>query len=437
MKRYLGILLLLLLCQPTSAQRRLTLRSCLERGLEQNYQVQIVRNEEQMAANDATPANAGMLPSVDLASNVGASLLSSDAKQRDGAKVNESASFDQSAGISVGVNWTIFEGMRLRTNLERLHQMKAMGEVQTRQTIEEFIASLTAEYYNFVQQNLRLENFRYAVQLSRERLRITEERFKIGSFSRLDLLQARVDFNADSSKYMSQHELVVASRIRINELMAEEDVNARISIRDTLISVNKALVWERLVQDMESRNAELLLAEHQTRVSELDLKMVKGAKYPYVTLSAGYGYNYNRFDKGAMKWKGALGPDVGIRIGVPLFNPRSRRDERNAQLQIDNSRLLQQQIRQTLMADLSTFWQAYRNNLELIELERENLIAAKENYEIAMERYLLGDLPGIEMREAQKNLLDAEERILAAQYNTKLCEISLQQISGNVSVYLQ
>ena len=39
-----------------------------------------------------------------------------------------------------------------------------------------------------------------------------------------------------------------------------------------------------------------------------------------------------------------------------------------------------------------------------------------------------------QMREAQKSLLDAEERILTAQYNTKLCEISLQQISGNVMV---
>ena len=86
---------------------------------------------------------------------------------------------------------------------------------------------------------------------------------------------------------------------------------------------------------------------------------------------------------------------------------------------------------------IGLFWQAYRNNLEVILLEEENLIAAKENYEIAMERYLLGDLPGIEMREAQKSLLDAEERILTAQYNTKLCEISLQQISGNIGVYLQ
>ena len=90
----------------------------------------------------------------------------------------------------------------------------------------------------------------------------------------------------------------------------------------------------------------------------------------------------------------------------------------------------------TLSADLATFWQAYLNNLEVVKLEQQNLITAKENYNIAMERYLLRELSGIDMREAQKSLLDAEERILTAEYNTKLCEISLMQISGNILSYL-
>ena len=95
-----------------------------------------------------------------------------------------------------------------------------------------------------------------------------------------------------------------------------------------------------------------------------------------------------------------------------------------------------EQLELSLEADFSNFWQAYRNNVELLKLEEENLVAANENYEIAMERYLLSDLSGIEMREAQKSLLDAEERILSAQYNTKLCEISLLQISGGILHYL-
>ena len=33
--------------------------------------------------------------------------------------------------------------------------------------------------------------------------------------------------------------------------------------------------------------------------------------------------------------------------------------------------------------------------------------------------------------------MDAEERILSAEYNTKVCEISLLQISGKVTKYLE
>ena len=42
----------------------LTLRQCLEKGLENNYSLRIVRNEQQMADNNANRANAGQLPTV-------------------------------------------------------------------------------------------------------------------------------------------------------------------------------------------------------------------------------------------------------------------------------------------------------------------------------------------------------------------------------------
>jgi len=179
------------------------------------------------------------------------------------------------------------------------------------------------------------------------------------------------------------------------------------------------------------------MAEHNSSLAELDLKTVLARNYPYVNLTTGYGYTYNRYGTGGNLSRGTLGLNAGVKVGFTIFDGNRRREQRNARIGVENAQLTQQRLEQSLRADLSNFWQAYRNNLEVILLEEENLIAAKENYEIAMERYLLGDLPGIEMREAQKSLLDAEERILTAQYNTKLCEISLQQISGNVMVYLE
>ena len=126
-----------------------------------------------------------------------------------------------------------------------------------------------------------------------------------------------------------------------------------------------------------------------------------------------------------------------MKVGYNLFDGKRTTQKRNARLDIENADLARLQLEQSLRADLADLWQAYKNNLRLLSLERENLITAQENHYIAHERYMLGDLSGIEMREAQQSLLDAEERILVAEYNTKLCEISLHQISGEIMKYLE
>ncbi len=416
----------------------LTLRECLETGLEQNYDIRIVRNEELISDNNATAANAGMVPTIDLeAGYAGTFDNSRETTLRAGGSESEQSVYDQAADVGVAVNWTLFDGFRIRTEYKKLKELQQKGALQTRLTIEEFVATFTAEYYNFVQQTLRLANFRYAMGLSRERMRIAEEWYRVGSSARLDILQARVDFNADSSQYMSQQELVTASRIRLNELLAHPDLGRKFAVRDTLIVINDRLRWDDLVGKTCETNAELLMADRDNAISELELKSIRSRNFPYVKLSTGYGYNYNRYGSGTNLSRGTLGLNAGVQVGFTLFDGNRRREQRNARIAVENTRLTRQQLELTILADLSNFWQAYRNNLEVIELEEENLIAARENYRIAMERYRLGQLSGIEMREAQKSLLDAEERILTAKYNTKLCEISLQQISGNVLTYLE
>ena len=132
-----------------------------------------------------------------------------------------------------------------------------------------------------------------------------------------------------------------------------------------------------------------------------------------------------------------FGFNGGVTVGINIFDGNRRREKQNANIAIRNTQLQRDELEQALRADLSNLWQSYQNNLKLVNLERQNLVTAKDNYTISMDRYLLGDLSGIEMREAQKSLLDAEERLLSAEYNTKLCEVSLLLISGNVLSYLQ
>ena len=420
------------------AQQIYTLKSCLEQGLQNNYSLRITHNEEQVSKNNATLGNAGYLPTVDLTAGYQNSVSTTKNTLREtGETVTDKNVMDQTLDVGVDLNWTIFDGFNISTTYKQLKLLEEQGKTNTRIALEDFIANLAAEYYNFVQQKIRMKNLLYAVRLSKERLRIVEARYHIGNFSRLDYQQAKVDFNADSAQYMKQQELLHTSRINLNELMANEDVDQLILIRDTLIDVNSTLDLDELLNANLSVNASLLKDEQNTLLAQMDYKKVNSRNYPYLKLNAGYGYTFNKYDVNSYSRRGNLGFSGGLTIGFNIFDGNRRRERRNASLAIKNARLQRDELELQLRADLSNLWQAYRNNLELLNLERQNLVAARDNHEIAMERYMLGDLSGIEMREAQKSLLDAEERILTAEYNTKLCEISLLQISGKVTKYLE
>jgi outer membrane protein TolC len=422
----------------TNAQEIYSLKSCLQTGLENNYSILISKNEEQKSKNNATKANAGYLPTLDLSGRYSGTVNSTQSTVRATNDVEKNSGiFDRNFNIGLSLNWTIFDGFNMQTNYKRLKELEAQGEINTRIAIEDFVATLTAEYYNFIQQKIRINNFHYAVSLSKERLRIVETRYLIGNMSRFDLQQARVDFNADSSRYVKQNELLNTSRIRLNELMAIANVNQNIKIVDSLIIVDELLDFNSLWESTQQVNAALLKSEHNITLAQLNMKNVQSRNYPYLRLSSGYGYTLNKYDINSYRQRQTTGFDFGLTLGINIFDATRRSQQKNAKIEIENARLQRQQLQQSLHADITNLWQAYLNNLKMLKLERENLITAQQNHEIAIERYMLGNLSGIEMREAQKNLLDAEERILTAEYSTKLCEISLLQISGKIMRYIE
>lgn len=416
----------------------LTLQECLTRGLENNYAIRMVKNRQQVSDNNATAANAGLLPTVDVSASYGGNLHTTRSTSRTtDVTTTERNALDGTLDAGIDLNWTIFDGFSIWSNYKQLKLLKEQGEIQTRLTIEDYVAKLTAEYYNYIQEKIRLKNFRYAMSLSRERMRIVEVRYHIGNFSRLDYLQAKVDFNADSAQYMKQREVLNSSRIRLNELMAIDDVTAYVAIRDTAINVNPDLRYEDLWQATLSANSALLLADKQTDVTKADYKKIMSRDYPYVRLKAGYGYTMNTYELSSLRKRDNWGLNAGVTVGFNLFDGKRRMQKRNARLAIEYAELESDELRLALKADLSDLWQAYKNNWQVLLMERQNLVSAVENYEYANLRYMKGDLSGFEMREAQQSLLDAEERLLVAQYDTKMCEISLLQLSGNVLDYLK
>ncbi|HHV86497.1 MAG TPA: TolC family protein [Petrimonas sp.] len=434
LKRSAFTAIALLLPFLSNAQTVIDLNEVIRVGLENNYDLKISRNEQQISDNNVTPGNAGFLPSVGLNSGYSVRQSNSDQFPADGSEtVSTRNSGTQTLDAGLNLNWTIFEGFKVQTNYKRLQELRSVGELNTRLAVENFIADISAEYYNYVRQTLQMRNLRQAVNLSRERLRIVEARYQIGSLSRLDLQQARVDFNTDSSQLIQQYEVLHSSRIRLNEMMGTDNVEQQFMAADTTISFNPMLSKSELFDNMMKVNAVLLLTEKNKLLSELDLKTLQSRNYPYLRLNGGYGFTHFDYNKGSLSKQRNWGPSVGVTLGFDIFDGFNRsREQKNARIRISSRELLVERQKLMLQSDFANMWLAYQNNILLTNLEKESLENAQINYEIAMDRYKLGDLSGILLREAQVGLLQAEQRLLTAQYNTKLYEISLLQISGKI-----
>ncbi len=417
--------------------QQLSLQDVIAIGLENNYSVRVARNQQQISANNHTLGNAGFLPSVDLRSQHSGTYTNTDRTGFDGQKTALRNVHNTVTNANLGVGWMIFDGFRVQTTYDKLAALKEMGNLNARIAIENLVANLTAEYYNLVQQKRLLSNLQFAVELSRERVRIDEERFLLGSGSRLQLLQAEVFLNADSSRMTRQEEVVRASRIRLNEMMAMEDLRFPLKTTDTIIPLNDILIYETLEASMKNNNASLEMASKEHTISQYDEKIARSQAYPYVQLSSAYSLSHNTFQSGTFSDQQTYGMNYGITLGIPLFDGlNQRRRVNNARIASDISRLRFEDIENALMADLITTYNVYLNNLRLLEMETQNLSVAYETLDIAFERYRLGDLSGFELREVQKTLLEAEERLVTIQYQTKRAEISLLHISGRISDYL-
>lgn len=424
--------------QPVEAQQVCSLSECVKTGLENNFSLQIVRNKQDIVQNNYTRGNAGMLPSIDATGTYGGNVRSSGTNYTNGTSEQTDAVLNTNGGAAINLNLPVFRGFQVQNTYKKLGVLSERSQLETQMAVENFVAEILSEYFYFVQQITLYNNMAYAVSLSRERVRIDEERYLLGAASKVELLQSKVYLNADSSQYSRQKENLRTSQIKLNALMAKPDLGSDIAPADTFIRVKDALIFDELLQNTLVNNTGLLIAKQNQKISDLDYKIIQSRAYPYLNFNSGYSYNYQGYGVGNIQNQQNNGINYGLSFGVDIFDGFNRqREKQNARIELINQEIQYNSVEQELRADLLTVYYAYENNLRLLRLEEENLEVARENLEIALERYKLGSLSGIELREVQKSLLDAEERLISVKYSTKLAEITLYQISGNIMQYVQ
>lgn len=436
-KHFISLVLFMFIVNNSVGQEVYDLSRCIKTGLERNFSLLVSRNKEEIATNNFTRGNAGMLPTITSTNRFGGTINTTNQNYKDGSKVTTSDIHNNSGSASIDLGMTIFRGFQVQRTYEKLNEQRELEGFNTQMSVENLVSQIVSQYNYYIQQLILNDNLAYAVSLSRERVRIDQQRYMLGGASKLEMLQSIVYLNADSSRLAHQNEVLRTSQIRLNELMATGDLGENIQLADTLIQINQKLTYDDLLEQTLRDNTSLRIANKNQVITELDSKIIKSRSLPYLTMSSGYGFTYNRFGSSTISNQNGHGLNYGLALGIGIFDGfNQKRLQNNSLIEIESRKIQYQEVEQGVKADLLTIYFAYENNLRLLKLEEQNLSVARENLEIALERYKLGSLSGLELREVQKSLLDAEERLISVQYQTKIAEVSLFQISGRIMEYM-
>ena len=431
MRFALVITFIILGATPMMAQEELTLEKAIETALENNYSIKIARNNEEIAQNNHTLGNAGFLPSVTANYNRDYGVQSFE-QQRATGEVSDNGAKSQRETYGATLNWTIFDGLKMFTTYDQLEALNEQSEDQTRAQIELLVYNVMAAFYSAALEKERLLLFESNVGLSEERLKVSKDKYELGKASKIEFLQAQVDLNADKSSMIKQLELLAVRKFELMRLMAIDQDSLNFII-EYEIDNDPDIALSELLDRLESQNAQLMALKRDQVIALYDKKIVEGDRLPEVGLFADYTHSSFETPAGFVLSGNSDDITYGITARWTIFDGFNvNRRLSNAKIQYETA---QYQYKDQLLAfttDIKTRYINYRNNLDLLKLEKENLVVAKENNEIAKERYQIGLSNALELRESQINLINAEIRYQNAAFAAKQAEIELKYLSGTL-----
>ena len=283
-----------------------------------------------------------------------------------------------------------------------------------------------------VQQQQQLVALDSSIVISNQRLQLAQNRYTIGKASKLEVLNAQVDLNTDQSTLLRQKELYTNTKTLLNQILAR-DLQLDFKVIDEL-KVDENLLLTELQTLAEKQNPILEAQVLNKRIAELQLKQVKGDRYPIIRLNSAYNFSQSESSLGFIAQSSARGFNYGFTATLNLFDGFAQsRNEKIAKIQIENSTLAIAQQSLSLKTALNTAYQTYLTALELSKLEEKNEAIAKQNLSITLDKFRIGTITTLEFRTAQLNYINAKVRNSTTQYQAKLAENSLKELAGNLT----
>ncbi|WP_424963951.1 TolC family protein [Ekhidna sp.] len=425
------LLLLFALVQP--GDTLLTEDKVIELALEYNFEIRLEKYNLKVAENNNTIGNAGMLPTVEVngsrqqtIQDTELEFANGDGQNRDGAKTTV-----YNAGASL--DWTLFDGLRMFATKDRLEEISQMNQMAFKSQVQDAISDVLKSFYNTALEQERLALLESTLELSEERVTISKEKYEVGKASKLEYLQAQVDYNSDQSALVRQQEVIAIQKLQLLQLIGVTEGYDSFTLAYAHETSDKLNDLANIESDAVQQNPMLKQLRSQQEVNILTIKENERDRLPTLDFNLGYNYSNLTAEAGFLQSNVSSGVTYGLTATMTIFDGLNRnRTIQNAKILSEQSYTAYEQGEAQLRTAVRSGLMTLRNAQILADLEQKNLAVAEENVSIALERYRVGKSNPIEVREAQNNAVNAQIRYIEALNTAKIAEIELLRLSGNL-----
>ncbi|MBT1697227.1 TolC family protein [Fulvivirgaceae bacterium PWU4] len=416
-------------------QEEVSLEQVISLALEKGYDVRIARTASEAAETDKAYAWGAFVPQINATASTVRNNNEQELRFQETSRNNSGKAESKNVSAAVQLQWILFDGTRMFATRERISSIAEQGELLVKDQMVNTIATIITGYYDIVRQKQQLKAIQEQMSVSEERVKLAERKLQVGTGIKPELLQARVDFNAQRMQVLQQESIIAQLKQQLNALVGLQ-LPTVFDVADTII-IDLNLKPEELSQNVENTNFGLMAARENMHIASLSLRERRAEYLPFLSFNAAYNYsktdNIRLINPFSALYSQQNGYNYGLTVNVPIItNFNTRRLSQQAKIEVNRQTLLYEQARNNINVGLKNAYVNYDNAKKILIIEEETIGLAKENVFIALEGFKRGVTTYIELRTAQQSLADAYNRLILARYNAKFAETELLRLSGGL-----
>lgn len=423
--KILTTLLIVLITLNVFGQESLSLSDAIEQGLENNYDLQIVRKTEEVTSVNNHWGSTGALPSINF-----------NLSGRENFNINDGDNYrTQTISPDISLNWVVFDGFSAKITKTKLDEMELQSQGNTVVIVESTIQDIIVAYNACLLQKALLNVYEELSDLSEDRYKRTEDSKNMGASTTYEMLQAKTSWLEDQSNYLQQKVDYENTIRNLNYLLAVED-----DASWNLTSELETEMPEYLLDDLNIR----LLSNNQTLKNQYlnqsllakETALAKSNYYPTLSFNSGVGNTWmgNHYSGSTPTYSNnSADAYVGLNLSFNIFNGGNiRRSVQIAQINEESEQVQTKQMKHSLSNQLLQLYSNYNVQKAVLELANEQESTAKLNLDLSADKLKSGAINSFNYRDVQVVYMNAAIAKLRASYNLIQSNTDLLRIIGGI-----